>query len=111
LKFTFAITTTIFLSLGSLPVLLCLPLGCVFFLVKEVCESGLPPGVLLHLSRYRSDSVTREADAGHRVEDRLVGDAVANEEDLAVEARLQAVDLLPFSQSRNHHRCADVDQE
>ena len=73
--------------------------------MRRVC------GVLPHLSRYRSDGVTREADAGHRVEDGLVGDAAAHEEDLAVEARLQAVDLLPFPQSRHHHGRADVDQE
>ncbi len=49
---------------------------------------GLSPGVLPHFSRYLSDGLTREADAGHPVEDGLVGDAVAHEEDLAVEARL-----------------------
>ena len=93
------IATIISLSLGSFPVLPSLPLSCVLFLVKVGCETGLSPGVLPHLPRYRSDGVTREADAGHRVEDGLVSIAAAHEENLALEARLQAVDLLPFPQS------------
>ena len=53
----------------------------------------------------------READAEHGVEDGLVGDAVADEEDLAVETRLQAVDVLLPPQHRHDHWRADVDQE
>ena len=40
------------------------------------------------------DGLSREADAEHGVEDGFVGDAVADEEDLAVEARFQTVDVL-----------------
>ena len=57
------------------------------------------------------DGVPREADAEHGVEDGLVGDAVADEEDLAVEARLQAVNVLPPPEPRHDHWRADVDQE
>jgi hypothetical protein len=57
------------------------------------------------------DCLPREADAEHGVEDGLVGDAVADEEDLAVEARLQAVDVLSPPQPRHDHWRADVDQE
>ena len=41
----------------------------------------------------------------------LLETPLQNEEDLAVETRLQAVDLLPFPQSRHRHGRADVDQE
>ena len=54
--------------------------------------------------------VSREADAEHGVEDGLVGDPVADKEDLAVEARLQAVDVLPFPQARDDHWHANVDE-
>ena len=57
------------------------------------------------------DRLPREVDAEHGVEDGLVGDAVADEEDLAVEARLQAVDVLSPPQPRHDHWRADVDQE
>jgi len=57
------------------------------------------------------DCLSREADAEHGVEDGLVRDAVADEEDLAVEACLQTVNVLPPSLPRHDHRCANVDQE
>ncbi len=57
------------------------------------------------------DCFPREVDAEHGVEDGLVGDAVANEEDLAIEARLQAVNVLSPPQPRDDHRRADVDQK
>ena len=57
------------------------------------------------------DILSREADAEHGFENSLVGDAITDEEDLAVEACLQAVDVLPPPQARHDHGCADVDQE
>ncbi len=56
------------------------------------------------------DGLPREANAKHGVEDSLVGDAITDENDLVVEACLQAVDVLHPSQPRNDHECADVDQ-
>jgi hypothetical protein len=52
-----------------------------------------------------------EADADHGVEDGFIRDAVADEEDLVIEARLQAVDVLSPPQPRHDHWRADVDQE
>ena len=52
-----------------------------------------------------------EADAEHGIINGLVGDAFADEKDLAVEACLQAVDVLPPPQPRHDHWRADVDQE
>ncbi len=57
------------------------------------------------------DCISREADAEHGVEDGFVGNAIADEEDLAVEARLQAVDVLPPPQARHDHWRANVDEK
>ena len=50
LRFIFTIATALFFSFGPLPVLPNLTLSCVLFLVKVGCETGLPPGVLQHIS-------------------------------------------------------------
>ena len=57
------------------------------------------------------DCIPCEADAEHGVEDGFVGVAVADKEDLAVEARLQAVDVLPPPQTRHDHWRANVDEK
>ena len=57
------------------------------------------------------DCISREADAEHGVDNGFVGDANADEEDLAVEACLQAVDVLPPPQTRHDHWRGDVDEK
>ena len=57
------------------------------------------------------DCISREADAEHGVENGFVGDDIADKEDLAEEACLQAVDVLPPPQTRHDHWRANVDEK
>ena len=57
------------------------------------------------------NGLPREADAEHGVENGFVIDAIADEEDLAVEACLQAVDVLPAPKTRHDHWRANVDEK
>ncbi len=56
------------------------------------------------------DSIPREADAEHGVEDGFVGDAITDKKDLAVKTCLQDIDVLPYqSDSESFNFIAALD--
>ena len=82
----------------------------ILLLVEEGGDSVLSPELLPCLFREVVDHLSSESDAGHGVQNRLVGEHRTELQHLTIQTRLNPVHLRAFPDASSNHGRADVDE-